>query len=301
MTERPPRLHQIDAFRAVLTHRSVTEAARLLRVSQPAVSKSLRQLEHLLGFALFERVGGRLLPTPEAEAVAPAMEAVATSLSAVVAAGRAVREGAAGQVTVAAIPSLATAVLPAAIEATARRLPGLRVAVQILATRQAVEAVSRGGADIGLVHDILDDPLVGAEDLGRAVMACAVPARHPLATRDRLHARDLRAVPFACYAVDSPIGQRMRAAFEAVGERFAPTFELGASTVLCEVALKAGVPGVVEGYILALGWWPGLRVVPLEPEVPLRPRLLTTLQRPVSCAARAVGEECRRVVTRLLD
>lgn len=75
-----------------------------------------------------------------------------------------------------------------------------------------------------------------------------------------------------------------------------PEFELGASTVICEVALQAGVPAVVEDYIPALGRWPGLRVVPLEPAIPLHLRLITTLQRPVPMAAKVLGEACRRVV-----
>lgn len=296
MTDRRPRLHQIDAFRTVLQVRSVTEAARLLRVSQPAVSKSLRQLEEILGCTLFARVGGRLLPTPEAAALMPAMEAVLASLTALTAAGRAVREGAGGQVAMVAIPSLATAVLPAAIEAATRRHGGLRVATQITSTRQAVDAVARGVVDIGLVHDILDDPSVLAEDLGQAAMACAVPAGHRLAGRRKVRARDLRGLPFASYAVNSPIGERLRTAFEAEGEAFTPAFELGASTVICEVALTAGVPAVVEDYIPALGRWPGLRAVALEPAISLRLRLLTTLQRPVPMAAKVLGEECRRVV-----
>lgn len=296
MTDHRPRLHQIDAFRAVLQLRSVTAAARRLRLSQPAVSKSLRQLEEIVGFRLFERVGGRLLPTAEADALKPAMDAVTAALSALAAAGHAVRDGAGGQVALVAIPSLATAVLPAAIAAARQRHAALRVAAQVTSTRQAVDAVARGVADLGLVHDILDDPLVHAENLGEAAMACAVPSGHPLAAARRVRPRDLRAIAFASYAVQSPIGERLQATFEAEGEAFLPAFELGASTVICEIALRVGIPAVVEGYIPALGRWPGLRVIPLDPPILLRLRLITTRQRPIPAAARVLGEECRRVV-----
>jgi len=47
---------------------SVTAAARMLNVTQPAVSAMLKHLESRLAMKLFERSGGRLLPTPEAQA-----------------------------------------------------------------------------------------------------------------------------------------------------------------------------------------------------------------------------------------
>ena len=55
----------LEAFRAVVDHRSVTAAAGALGVTQPAVSTQIARLEEAIGFALFERSGGRLKPTPE--------------------------------------------------------------------------------------------------------------------------------------------------------------------------------------------------------------------------------------------
>src|SRR6202035_280977 len=137
-----------------------------------------------------------------------------------------------------------------------RRHPEVRVAVQILPTRQIVEAVARGFIDLGLVHDIVDDPLVNAEDIGASAMACVVPASHPFARRKQVHAKDLAGRPSVSFPVQSPIGLRISTAFEAEGETFAPTMEVGASTVVCSLALQCGIPGIVEEYVLSLGWWP---------------------------------------------
>lgn len=60
------RLRHIELFHAVLTAGSLTGAARLLNISQPAASKVLQLAEQQLGFALFSRVRGRLQPTEEA-------------------------------------------------------------------------------------------------------------------------------------------------------------------------------------------------------------------------------------------
>ena len=62
-------LRQIEVFRAVMITGSVSGAAQLLFVSQPAVSRLLSQTENRLGFALFERIKGRLHATAEAKEV----------------------------------------------------------------------------------------------------------------------------------------------------------------------------------------------------------------------------------------
>ena len=59
---------QVEAFRAVMMTRSMTTAAGLLHTSQPNVSRWIALLEKTLGFVLFQRVGTRIIPTPEAEA-----------------------------------------------------------------------------------------------------------------------------------------------------------------------------------------------------------------------------------------
>ncbi|MFS6823045.1 LysR family transcriptional regulator, partial [Staphylococcus aureus] len=60
------RLRYIELFHAVLSTGSLTGAANLLNISQPAASKALQQAESHLGFPLFSRVRGRLQPTQQA-------------------------------------------------------------------------------------------------------------------------------------------------------------------------------------------------------------------------------------------
>ncbi|MEK1931977.1 MAG: LysR family transcriptional regulator, partial [Pararhizobium sp.] len=57
---------QLEIFRAIMREGTITAAANALSVSQPAISKVLLHLESQLGYALFDRIGGRLVPTMEA-------------------------------------------------------------------------------------------------------------------------------------------------------------------------------------------------------------------------------------------
>ncbi len=61
------RLRHIEVFHAVYTSGSITGAAKLLNVSQPSISKVLAHAEQQLGFALFDRHKGKIVPTREAE------------------------------------------------------------------------------------------------------------------------------------------------------------------------------------------------------------------------------------------
>ena len=61
------RLRQIEVFHAIYTSGSMTNAAKLLNVSQPSVSKVLAHAEQQLGYPLFDRVKGKLVATPEAD------------------------------------------------------------------------------------------------------------------------------------------------------------------------------------------------------------------------------------------
>jgi DNA-binding transcriptional LysR family regulator len=281
--------------------RSIREAAGQLGVSQPAVSMSLRRLEDIIGFRLFERDGAGLRRTPDADALAPALAGVFASMAAFSDSGQAIREGRAGQVIVGAVLTLANVVLPPAWQAACVRHPGLRVSVRILPTQQIVEGVARGAIELGLVHDILENPQVKVENLGAAGMACIVPKGHPLAGRRVIDAKDLRNAAYVSYAEQSPMGVRIAQAFRSVGETFSPAVEVVASTAVCAFVLGNRVPGLVEDYVLSHEWWPDLQRVPFVPPIPLRPRLITTLRRPLPAAARTLAAECRTVVMRTLQ
>lgn len=300
MESRAPALRDLVTLRALLRRRSVTAAAHDLGVTQPAVSRTLRLLEESLGLRLFERRGGRIVATTEAEAMLPALDGVFAALDGLNELGAALREGAAGQVVVAAVPSIANAVLPIAIAAAVARHPRLRVGVRIGVTREVVTAVARGAAHVGLVHDILEDPLIAARELGAAHVGCVVRRDHPFAARRLVEARDLRDVPYASYPSHSPLSDRIAVAFEDVGEAYAPRVDAAASTTLCSIVASTGMPGLVEDYVLAPGWWPDLCVVPLAPPVPLRLRLLVPRRQPLSGAVATLAEACAVAVMQVL-
>ena len=74
------RLRHIEVFNAVMLTGSVSAAARLINVTQPAVSRILAHAELQLGFPLFHRLKGKLVPTTEAQTLYPHIERLFTQL-----------------------------------------------------------------------------------------------------------------------------------------------------------------------------------------------------------------------------
>eukprot|EP01037_Dinobryon_pediforme_P044017 gene44017-55471_t len=99
-------LRHIEIFHAVYVNGSVSAAARALNVSQPSVSKTLRHAESLLGFELFQRIAGRMVPTEDAHAMFGDVAEIQERVRALREAGRNLRTGGGATLRISALPSL---------------------------------------------------------------------------------------------------------------------------------------------------------------------------------------------------
>jgi len=108
-------LRHIETFYSVYINGSVSAAARALNVSQPSVSKMLRHAESLIGFPLFQRTNGGLVPTQDAHALFSEVREIQERVHALREAGRNLRRGVGGTLRVSALTSLALEALPTAV------------------------------------------------------------------------------------------------------------------------------------------------------------------------------------------
>lgn len=207
----PLNLRQLEVFHAIIKHGSVTGAARGLHVTQPAVSAVLKHMEQRLGFPLFERVGGRLKPTPEAEALLPDVQEIFGRLDTLNRFTQDMRDGLSGGLVVASSPTLVDSLLPQAIARFRKGQPGISVSLRSLPTPLAVERVARREVDMGLVYGPIDDAGVNAEDLLVSEIACALPPSHPMAVKRQVRAVDLVGEPVISLSPSTALGQALEA------------------------------------------------------------------------------------------
>ena len=105
-------LRQIEAFRAVFQTNSMTDGAALMGVTQPAVSRLIRDLEAVVDLRLFERTRGGLLATPDAVALYREVQRSFSGLDRIADAARNLRQRRTGILTVAASGAPAFHCLP---------------------------------------------------------------------------------------------------------------------------------------------------------------------------------------------
>src|SRR2546429_4375845 len=103
---------QVEAFRAMMLTGSVTDAAKLMAVTQPAVSRLLRDFQALLKTELFERRGSGLVPTAAATALYIEIERSFVGLERITPAAQEIRSRRTGTLRIAALPALSNGYLP---------------------------------------------------------------------------------------------------------------------------------------------------------------------------------------------
>ncbi|HEV7267094.1 MAG TPA: LysR substrate-binding domain-containing protein [Falsiroseomonas sp.] len=286
-------LRHIEVFHALMRSSSMTEAARRLHVSQPAVSTVLKHAEQRLGLKLFERTGGRLVPTPEAIALFPEVEHIFARLEALSRSAQGLRDAASGVLSVAAAPTLANALLPATVAAFTAERPRLRVQLRALPTRLVVSGVRDRAFDLGLVYEPaapIDADIV-AEPVGSFCVACVMQRTDALAERPQVAPEDLRGRPLISFGPDTPFGSRLAAAFDAAGVPFEVRVESTASAISVRlVAAGAGV-ALVDSRDALGGAFPTLTVRDFLPRIESRVLLLHARDRPRSRLAAAFARK----------
>ena len=131
-------LRQIEVFRAIMITGSISGAARLLSVSQPAISRLLAYTEDGLKLQLFERVRGRVQPTPEARRLFAEVDEVHRGVLRINDLADELRAHGTGSVRVVASPSAGHSMVPDAVAKLRRRFSDLKVEFESLTLQEII-------------------------------------------------------------------------------------------------------------------------------------------------------------------
>ena len=203
------RLRQIEVFHAVYTSGTMTSAARLLNVSQPSVSKVLAHAEQQLGYPLFERVRGKLVPTPEADRLFGLVANVYDHVEQLRHVAENLRASDVGKIRVAATPAFGVDLLPAAVASYLAGHGDTVFEIETLHHDEISTALLESRIDIGLAFDAVDGPGLTSETLATGEFVVIAPRDLDLGARDRVTLDALADHPFIGLSARGPLGRQL--------------------------------------------------------------------------------------------
>lgn len=239
-------LRQLEIFRAVMVSGSASRASERLQITQPAVSRAIADLEAAVGFGLFDRVKGRLVPTPEGLLFFRDVNASFIGLDSLRSAAARIRDFGSGSIRIASLAALGSTLVPRAIRMFREAHPGIAITLQIVSSTLVRDLVANQQFDIGLAADEVDLQGVDHRAFGSFRAVCVMPARHPLANRTSIGPRDLHGVPFVALSPEDRARHRMMRVFEEAQSRPAIVVETPSSATICALALEGIGVGLVN-------------------------------------------------------
>jgi DNA-binding transcriptional LysR family regulator len=175
---------------------TVTQAAAHLRVTQPAVSRMLANLESELGLKLFERAHGRLLPTEECEQFYREVERLLAGVNDMSTIARDIRERRGGHLRIVAMQSVATGLLPIVLGDFVKEHPSLRVSLDIRSRRDVQLWISGQQFDLGAAVLPIEHAGLSSDPFIEADLYVVAPHGHRLAARKTVKLPDLQGERF---------------------------------------------------------------------------------------------------------
>lgn len=235
-------LKLLETYRAVMEQQSMTGAAKVLGLTQPAVSAQIARLEAEVGFELFDRSSGRLRASERGCRFENAVLDALGTFDRLAQVADSIRTGDTDPIVVASHPSASISIMPSVVNTLIEQYPTARVRM-INRTSEGVRAYfDAGGADIAIA-ELPQLPVPGAELRTFEIECVAIlPPSHPLAGRSVIECEDLRGEPFIGMMDNRLIGRKVREMFGEAGIDFDPIAEVEFFSAICGlVAAGAGI------------------------------------------------------------
>ena len=262
------KIDALRAFETVVEHGSLNAAARVLHLSEPALSRKITALEAELDLVLFDRSRRQLHPTEVGRAFLQEVQPVLSGLQRISDFAEEVRAGARRRLRLVSMPRLSTAITGPVIAAFKAAHPDVALSVDIQPRRLLETWITGQRFDLGLSTLPARHPDIDTRLLFELPAVAVLPANHRLAQASALTVEDLSEDPFVALTVGTALRGQVEAIFGHANAVLTPAVEVSQTHLACQlVALGAGVticdPMVPTGF-------PGqLTTIPLTPRYPM--------------------------------
>ena len=229
-------LNHLAIFHAVAEERSMSRGAARLCISQPAVSKQIKDLEAALGVALFDRLPRGLRLTEAGDVLAGHARRLFAAEADAERALAELKGLTAGRLTIGASLTIGDYLLPQILGVYHKKHPGIELHLEIANTQIIGQKLRDGALDVGLTEGFAEDADLEADVFGEDVLVAVVPPGHPLLGEKAVSAARLCAEPFLMREPGSGTREVVERALARLGIVVTPAMSLGSTE-----AIKRGV------------------------------------------------------------
>lgn len=288
----------MEAFHAVMAAGSVSAAARHLGISQPAVSRLLKQFEEELGFALFHRAKGKLSPTPEAHRLAADVGNALDGLDRVWRSAEDVRRLGVGHLRVGVTPMLYAAVLHRLLESFLPEHPQLVFTMETGLTEMMIDWLLRDQVEIAFASLLASHPAVEAIPLIETESVVLMLPDNPLTAKNMIEVDDLADVQLVTMTRRYPSRHRIEQMFRRAGVPMRMRAETNFSGTLCDMVRMGGGVAILNALSCVVAQEHGMVVRPLTPRLVNRYGILHLADRGFSRPAQQLIEALHSFLAR---
>lgn len=295
------QLRHLEIFHAVMLTGTITAAAKMLNISQPAATRLLLRAEDLLGYKLFERVKGRLVPTREAQVLHAESERVIAGLEHLRTLSRNLGTASSGQLRIAAAPALCLDLIPSAVTRFRRRHPDVSFAIETRQYADLIEAVLTQEVDLGLGFDVQPHPGLETTVLSEAEFLAIFPATLERALPATVKLDFFRKHPFIGLRRSDPLGNAYAAALRVASVTLQPIVEVQTNGVALSLVAQGAGAAIVDRYTAAARDPRAVAARRLDPPIRFAVHMMHARHRPLSVLARRFAQTVTQLDRALVE
>jgi DNA-binding transcriptional LysR family regulator len=273
---------RLEAFRLVMIGGSMTVAAEMLKVSQPAVSRLIKDLEGAIGMRLFRREGNRLIAGREAQILFAEVDRFHVGMERMARVARDLRSARTGSLRVASMTALALTYMTEGLRRFRAEHADVEISLEALNSRSVLQAASTHQIDIGFMQIGGDYPGLEVIQVPHLYASCMVPARHPFARRSAVRLRDLEGQSLIAMGRNSPLRARVDLALASAKVECARPIETSLGHSACGLVAEGQGIAIVDPFTAAHWAGEGLVRRRMVPPIPFEFSMVLPAHRPRS-------------------
>ncbi|KIT16259.1 LysR family transcriptional regulator [Jannaschia aquimarina] len=258
------KIDALRAFQLVVEHGTLSAAARVLNISEPALSRSISALERELRLELFDRTGRQLRPTETGRAFLQEIQPVLSGLERIGDFAAEIRAGSRRRVRLVSMPRLSTAITAPVVARFKAAHPEVDLSVDIQPRRLLETWITGQRFDLGLSslparHRDIDTRL-----LFELPAVAVLPVGHRLAKAEAVTVEDLTREAFLTLSPGTLLRQQTEAIFGHANALLRPVVEVSQAMLACQLVMQ-GTGVTICDPMLPSAWPERLTCVPIAP------------------------------------